>query len=210
MPSQKPVSGSRECLAHLVKHFKFDNVLDLGCGYFPYYDIFKSKGIEYTGIDVWNPRDIAKLSEQKGIEFINGDILRYDFKGRKFQCVVSSHVIEHVANTEDFVRRLMELTEEGGIICIVYPKMKQQVVGGHVHIFNNGIVYYNLIRCGISCKDWITLSKGYSNCLMGRFNRFEIPQLTYSRGEIELLSEHFPFPAKQDFHGTDDVPAQRL
>lgn len=209
MPSVGGVPGAKECTQFLINNFEFKNILDLGCGYMPYINLFNTKNIKYTGIDAFDPKIINK-HKKSNAELINANFADYDFKGRKFDCVYSSHVIEHVADTEWFIRLLSNLVNDNGHLCIIFPKPKPEVVGGHVHIFNPGIMYYNIIRTGIDCSQWKTVEKDYSFGLMGPCKKVPQPKLTYSAGEIESLAKYFPFPARQGFHGVTATNIQSI
>lgn len=210
MPTATGVPGARECTQYVVNNFKFENVLDLGCGFCPYLNTFTGKGIKYTGIDSFNPQVLKKISAQKNVELINANFMAHNFGDRKFDCVYSSHVIEHVADTEAYIRKLKGLVKEGGIMCIIWPKPKPEVVGGHVHIFNPGMMYYNVTRTGINCSQWKCVEKDYSFCIAGPCHKVPQPKLTYSAGEIETLNPLFPFKATQGFHGVNGVPTVHL
>lgn len=210
MPSAGGVPGAKECTQFVANNFKMESVLDLGCGFCPYSDIFTNKGIKYTGVDVFDDHILESLNQHPSREIINSNFMEHDFGDRKFDCVYSSHVIEHVADTEAYIRKLSNLVSENGILCIIWPKPKPEIVGGHVHIFNPGLMYYNVTRTGIDCSDWVCLDKDYSYCIVGPCKKVPQPSLTYSNGEIEMLNKYFPFNARQSFHGVTGVPTKKL
>lgn len=208
MPVKTGVDGAKECTQYLVNNYNFNTILDIGCGYCPYFDLFKNK--IYTGIDVYNKNVLNEVSKNNNINIINDNILTHDFGNKTYDCVYSSHVIEHISNTEEYIRRLKSLVVDDGILCIIWPKPKPQIVGGHVHIFNPGLIFYNIVRVGIDCSVWKCLENKYSFCVVGKCKKVEDPKLIYCMGEIELLRKYFPFNAKHGFHGVTDVPTIHL
>ncbi|MFW6122195.1 MAG: hypothetical protein ACOC80_15035, partial [Petrotogales bacterium] len=162
-----------------------------------YHKFFLNKNIPVTGVDVkTNHLDIKK------IKFHNLNI--FDFKPQnKYQSVITSHVIEHCANTEIFVKTLFNTIEEESNFCIIWPKPKFSIVGGHVHIFNPGLVLYNLIRCGIDCRKVHIIHNGYSYAVMGVYKRFDLPNLTYDKHELLRLSKWFPCKVSHNFNGNN-------
>jgi SAM-dependent methyltransferase len=193
------IDGAKECVDFLLKTRKFDSILDIGCGRLPYKPQFKNT--EYVGIDLFKKVDDECITI--------ADFREHDF-GRKFDCVFSSHVIEHIPDTEAFLRRVKHYVKDGGTMCILFPKPKPEVVGGHVHIFNPGILLYNLTRIGIDCSDWDVVERSYTYGIMGTCKKVPEKDLVYGSGDIEMLSDQFPFNARQNFHGINAVGMKRL
>jgi ubiquinone/menaquinone biosynthesis C-methylase UbiE len=166
MTYKEPIRGVLQITQFLIKNFQFDNILDVGCGYAPYVNIFTNNNKDYTGIDF----NIDNKNKKK-CSFIKSDFMKHDFKDKKFDCVYTSHCIEHIPDTETFLKRLRFLIKDDGILCIIFPKPKDEIVGGHVHIFNPGIMLYNLVRIGINCKHVQCLDCGYSYAVVGKIKK---------------------------------------
>ena len=164
------VKGAKECLEYFINTFKFKEVMDVGCGSMPYSDLFLSKNIDYNGIDI--------RSDIHGDMYTCGNFMNYPFS-KQYNAVISSHVVEHVPNTEQFLNIIRQITVDNGNVCIIFPKPKPNVVGGHVHIFNPGIMLYNLTRIGIDCSDWKCVVKDYSFAVMGTMKKTNpiLPQI---------------------------------
>lgn len=65
-----------------------------------------------------------------------GDI--YDEKfTRMYDIVICSHVIEHVANPSDFIRRLREIARNRIFVAGPFNEPPAQLTRGHIHSFNN-------------------------------------------------------------------------
>ena len=194
MTYKTPLPGVTDCINYLTSNYNFSNLIDVGCGYAPYIELFNNTN--YTGIDIL---------ENDGDNFINSEFNQYDFKGQKYECVFTAHCIEHQPNVEIFLRKIRSIIKDNGVLCILWPPPKDEVVGGHVNLFNPGIVLYNLTRIGIDCSKVKCIYSGYTYGVVGNVSLVDEVDLIYDKGDIELLAHLFPFDAKQNFHGVRDV-----
>ncbi len=122
------IDGLPKAIKYLCDNFRFKSLLDIGCGEGLYHNLFP-KDVIITGVDLF---DRIKSKDLENVEYINMNIFDYQTKN-KYDCVFSSHVIEHIANTELFLKLFFKFIKEDGIFCIFYPPPKHEVVGGHVH-----------------------------------------------------------------------------
>lgn len=187
------ISGVQKSIEYLVKNFEFDTVLDLGCGPGEYHKFF-SPETKITGVDC-TPR----ISPLPNVTFVENDI--FGFNDGQFDCALASHCIEHIPDTESFLNHFFSLIKEDGVFCLLYPKLKQTIVGGHVHIFNLGLLMYNIVRIGIDCSDAKMIRNGYTEGIIGYKRSFEVPNLRYNKDDLALLKGRFPFNAHHDFNG---------
>jgi len=99
-------------LAQLIP--KGASVLDVGCGRGDFLRYLRSArpDLDLTGVDLFDNPETA------GIRFYVGDFLALDFR-RKFDCVVSLAVIEHVADIRGFVNRMRDLAVPGGTVAVM-------------------------------------------------------------------------------------------
>ena len=121
--------------------------------------------------------------------------LKQDFFGvgwDMFDVVWVSHVVEHALNPHTFLTDITESCVEGGIIAITVPPMKQFVVGGHVNLFNAGILIYRMILSGLDMKHCQVLQYRYNVSVVVRKRAITLPTLKNDCGDIQSLSEFFP------------------
>ena len=66
-----------------------------------------------------------------------GDIQSIDFKGKQFDAVLCSHVIEHQRNVGEFLDKLVSLVRDDGLIAIAAPCHTQfGFVIGHLSVWS--------------------------------------------------------------------------
>ena len=193
------VSGTAAVTKRFGDEYTLGSVLDVGCGRGALFQPLLEKADKVHGIDLLNP---PRLPER--VTYEQTTIQDYTPEA-PFDAAICSHVVEHMPDTEQFLNRFFSFIKDEGAWCIIWPPLKHQIVGGHVHIFNYGLMLYNIIRTGIDCSSVKMFRSRYSEAIMGTKATFDVPKLVYDRGDIEILSEWFPFDAKQNFHGFKGV-----
>jgi hypothetical protein len=79
--------------------------------------------------------------------------------------------------------------------------MKHSIVGGHLTVWNTGLILYNLIIAGFDCSEASVKTYGYDCSVIVKKKTAILPELGYDYGDIEKLSHFFPFDARQGFNG---------
>ena len=187
---------AKEALEKLLRDYSFQTVLDVGCGTGRHTRLFREAGKQVTAIDIYPAVDDA----------VQADYLQHRFD-RTFDCVWVSHVLEHQLNVNLFLRKLHSELREGGLLAISIPPLKQEIVGGHVTLWNAGLLLYNLILAGFDCSDAAIKCYGYNiSLIMPKISaRLPLDQLRYDKGDLDLLARFFPKVAgmqwKQSFNG---------
>lgn len=203
------ISGCAECTAHFLDHFEICELLDIGCGRGGSFASFVERGIKVTGIDILPEEIVVQRINGRPIEYIREDFMCFSTQ-KRYDAVFSSHVIEHIPDTQAFLRKMFSLLVPNGAYCIIWPRPKSAIVGGHVHCFNIGLMLYNLVLLGINCQEVLMVESEYSLAVMGRHKTFEIPSLAHDNGDIERLADYFPCKAYQSFDGDRITGVQQL
>jgi SAM-dependent methyltransferase len=185
----------------LLASYPFTTVLDVGAGELVHTREFSRYGKQVTAVDHQRPPAVPDA-----VEFVQADLSdpQCPVWARKFDCVWCSHVLEHQRNAGWLLDRMLGCLEEGGILAITVPPLKHQVVGGHLSVWNLGLLCYNLIMAGLDLRGAMTFSHGYNLSIITRKKLVDLSGrgLRYDRGDIEKLAEFFPVPGlKQDFDG---------
>lgn len=174
---------------HLLQHFDLGQVLDIGSGSGAQAQEFRRRGHQVTTISLIEPADIV------------GDYLETSFPFR-FGTIWASHVLEHQVNPGLFLAKCREDLKEDGLLAVTVPPRKDQVVGGHITLWNAGLLLYNLILAGFDCSDAKVKSEGYDISVVVRNRAAQLPpDLEQDAGDIERLAHLFPMPVRQGFDG---------
>lgn len=166
-----------------------DTLLDIGCGAGYHSDVFAQRGALVTKLDPHSPVADIRLAYE-----------RFE-TDEQFDIIWAAHVLEHSKNPGQFLDRVFSQLKDNGLFAVTVPPMKNEIVGGHVTLWNAGLLLYNLILAGFDCRDARVVRDGYNISVMVRKRAAVLPALNNDRGDIELLAEFFPFPVKQGFDG---------
>ncbi len=193
--NNKPLLAE-ETLDKLLAAYHFDSVLDVGCGTGRHSRLFQQAGKRVTAIDIYPALEDA----------VKADYMRHEF-ATPFDCVWVSHVLEHQLNVNQFLTKVFRDLKEGGILALTIPPLKHEIVGGHVTLWNAGLLLYNLILAGFDCSQAAIKCYGYNISVIMPKTSARIPwdQLKYDTGDIETLAPFFPKVAgmqwAQSFNG---------
>ena len=175
----------------LIVDYSFNNVLDVGSGL---------KSSVWSLFDKNDKQVVRQDINPECNPDILGDFNSIEIDGQ-FDCVWCSHVLEHQLNVNHFLKKIFACLKDDGILGITVPPLKQEIVGGHVTVWNAGLLLYNLILAGFDCKDASVKSYGYNISVIVKKKKAELPNLKFDSGDIKELTEFFPFNATEGFNG---------
>lgn len=178
---------AHECLKKVLEYDNINEILDIGSGQGIHAEIFKKNGKKVTTINLNPPADIV------------GDYMNIDVG--KFDAIWVSHVFEHVLNPHLFLKKCFNDLKENGVLAITVPPLKHQIVGGHINLFNEGILLYRLILAGFNCNQARVGSYGYNLSIIINKKQADLPKLSMDNGDIEKLKKFFPVEVHQNFDG---------
>jgi SAM-dependent methyltransferase len=181
-------------LFYLLKHYSFTTVLNIGCGDGEHSNIFKQHNKLVTNIDLGD----SYYSKQNTDTFIIGDYLSTSFTN-KFDCIWACHVLEHQVNPNLFLKKINADLKEGGILAITVPPLKHNIVGGHVSLWNAGLLLYHLILAGFNCVDASIKQYDYNITIILQKQSIALPKLTCDCGDINALRFYFPYLLQTQF-----------
>lgn len=104
-------------------NIKFKNVLDVGCADGSFLAFLKGKfHIQAKGIDI-SEKAIEK-AKKKGLDARIADVEEgLPFKNNSFDLVISSEVIEHVYDTDYFLKELNRVLKPNGTLVLTTPNL---------------------------------------------------------------------------------------
>ncbi len=179
-----------DALYKLVSDFDFNTVIDIGCCVGNHTKYFRNNGKKVTPIDFHG--------EVPGL--IKG--LYQDIKLEKHDAIWCCHVLEHVLNVNNFLKKINFDLKEGGCLCITVPPLKHNIVGGHITLWNAGLLMYNLVLAGFNCRNIKIKQYDYNISIILKKQTYNLPHyLNYDNGDLELLYEAFPPFVRQGFDG---------
>jgi SAM-dependent methyltransferase len=188
--SLPPMLFAAEAVQKLIDDFEFETLLDVGCGAGHQANAFLNAGKKVTAIDYGESVYFKENAER--LNTIIADINTYEF-GEQFDCVWCSHVLEHQLNPHAFLRRMHGLVKEGGILCVTVPPMKHEIVGGHVALWNAGLLLYHLVLAGFDCSEAKVKSYGYNISVIVRKRSIDVlSKIDYDSGDIRKIREYLP------------------
>lgn len=188
------------CLQKVLLEFgsEFKTVLDIGSGQGAHSEIFRKYGKEVTEVDFGTSEYFQKDSKNRKV--ILGNYIDLDFD-EKFDLVWACHVLEHQLNVNQFLLKVSSNLNDGGILAVTVPPLKHEVVGGHLTVWNAGLLMYNLVLAGFDCRDAKILQYDYNISLVLRKRKVVLPELAYDKGDIHKLSMYFPEGLEEPFDG---------
>ncbi len=183
---------SYEAIKYVIKNEKFESVLDVGCGEGIHSDIFLKYGKKVTAIDYGESVYFKKNKHNPQICTIIGDINDYEFD-KTFDLVWCSHVLEHQLNVNIFLKKLNKLCAEDGVLAVTVPPSKPYIVGGHVNVWNAGLLLYNLVLAGFDCREAHVKTYDYDISVVVRKRSISVlDELSYDAGDIRKIIKYLP------------------
>ena len=117
-----------------------------------------------SAIDITDQFDLLREVQCPQVDFIHADI--FEVQDRTWDCVVCSHVIEHVPDPGSFLLRLTELARDYVIVACPW-KEDPLVTNGHINTINRKLIQavgglglkiymnYNWGKDREVCQSWI-------------------------------------------------------
>lgn len=191
-----------KALEKLLKDYNFQTVLDVGSGEGAHSKILADAGKTVSAVDL--SRSI--YYGRRGSNYDNVDVHHVDFYSvdltTPYDCVWASHVLEHQRNPGLFLEKCFHLTKK--VFAVTVPPLKHDIVGGHVTLWNAGLLIYNMILAGFDCSKASVSTYGYNISVIVEktpVQQMDLDSLHYDAGDVERLSKYFPFPVHEGFDG---------
>lgn len=190
------VRGS-QALRRLLREKDTKTVLDVGSGAGEHARIMRLFGREVCALDLSPPADVV------------ADFMEWETE-RRFDAIWACHVLEHQINPGAFLDRCRDLLRPRGLLFVTVPPLKHEIVGGHVTLWNAGLLLYQLVLAGFDCREarvgTYASGPGYppyniSAIVQAPAVPITLPPLKMDSGDIETLNAFFPLPVQHGFDG---------
>jgi len=205
--SKHEVRGG-EALDRLMAYEDVKTVLDVGSGEGEQAQIMRDAGLKVTTVSYIPPADIVgdfnkALIPVPSVTDKDGN----DING--FDAIWASHTLEHQVDVHTFLKRCHQLLRDDGVFAVTVPPSRDGVLGGHVTLWNTGLVLYNLIIAGFDCSEArvsgcypCALNEvPYNLSVIVRKKTAQLPDLDMDFGDIGRLQNFFPVPVAHGFDG---------
>lgn len=176
-----------EALIRLLELQDVKTVIDIGSGDCAHAALMRDAGLTVTTVSLRPPADIV------------GDYM--DTRLGPADAIWASHVLEHMPDVGVFLAKCFDDLREQGVLAVTVPPAKHDIVGGHLSLWNAGLVLYRLILAGFDCRRARVGKYGYNVSVIVRKQPALLPELAMDAGDIELLAQFFPLAVAQGFDG---------
>lgn len=193
-------------LSHVISIPAIKTVLDVGSGGGEHALEFASSGrsvhcIDYgTSVYVRNSGVVSSVESDDRIRTTTGDFMQIEPE-ETYDLVWCSHILEHQLNPNLFLKKCLSHVSDGGWISVTVPPLKHQIVGGHVSLWNAGVLLYHLIMAGNNCSQALVMNYDYNISVVVRKALIDLPSLDYDSGDIGRLAQFFPPECPEGFDG---------
>lgn len=193
-------------LSHVLSMGEIKTVLDVGSGGAEHALEFAKSGrsvhcIDY-GISVYvrNSEVTSSVDTESRIKTTIGDFMQTE-PGETYDLVWCSHILEHQLNPNLFLRKCLSHASDGGWIAVTVPPLKHEIVGGHVSLWNAGVLLYQLVMAGNDCSNALVMNYDYNISVIVRKKPIDLPDLDYDSGDIGRLAQFLPPECPEGFDG---------
>ena len=132
--------GHRQTYAFIRRHARGPGrMLDLGCGDGTVLWLAREDGWDVKGIELF-PEHVELVRHTLGLDVEASDITSYQGINEAWDCVVLTHVLEHLPDPVGALRKIHDLLKPGGIAVLEFPnidafdaRLRRQLDRWHVH-----------------------------------------------------------------------------
>lgn len=182
------IDWSLHTLFQLLSSYSFNTVLDIGGGVGQHASFLRHFGKKVFTVGLLHNADYV------------GDFMKIKFD-QKFDCIWCSHTLEHQRNIGAFLEKIFDLIEDNGVLALTVPYQEREVLlGGHVSIWDPGLLCYNLVLSGFDlseAKILISYDLALTTIKKEAAGFKDIKNSSAIFDELETLQQYFPFKVHQ-------------
>ena len=155
---EKGMLPASKALEKVIENNEYRTVLDVGCGIGIHGKILEDYGKGVTGLNIsknnhYQCKCLKNMIYENFLEFTPFE---------KYDVVWASHIMEHIADEMEFVKKMKNCVRKEGCIAITVPVRESNILLSRVHSYNAGRILRFLICAGIDCGDAQILEYGYN------------------------------------------------
>ncbi|TRZ94638.1 class I SAM-dependent methyltransferase [bacterium] len=94
-------------------------ILDVGCNDGSLLSLLRDHG--WSGIGIEMNTEMAKFATSQGLEVINKPFNQAPFADNSFDLIVMSHILEHMPDLGETLKRIRKLLRAGGYLLVIVP-----------------------------------------------------------------------------------------
>jgi len=174
---------------------RFDTVQDVGAGNGSIAERFRGAGKKVTTIGLGEGYDMEVDMDISYQQFIFTRI------NSSFDLIWCSHALEHALNVGTWLDNIVTACKPHGLIAITVPPAKSYIVGGHVSLWNAGLLLYRMVLAGMDCSGAHVMQGGYDISVVVEYRPITLPTLKHDSGDIKRLARWFPGNVSEGFDG---------
>lgn len=106
----------------IERYIRTGRILDIGCGRGLFLHVMQGHGWEVTGVE-FNRKTAENLSRTYSIPVVHGDMAEWNFPDASFDVVTMYHVLEHLQNPLETIRKCSSLLRRGGLMVVSVPNI---------------------------------------------------------------------------------------
>lgn len=179
----------RQALERLLQRPDITTVLDIGSGDGTHARLLREAG-----------KTVTTISLQDGADYV-GSFLGWPDPKTDFDAIWACHVLEHQVDPGAFLRECRRRLRPGGVLAVTVPPLKHSIVGGHVTLWNAGLLLYQLVLAGFDCSQARVGTYGYNISVLVANEPADLPALDCDAGDVARLARFFPVPVNEGFDG---------
>jgi SAM-dependent methyltransferase len=192
-PFPKPTTDytlAGQALEKLLSDYTFKSVLDIGCGSGQHTKAFLKAHKDVSVVDIYES-DFMREHKNDLHAYI-GDFNTYPLD-IQFDCVWASHVLEHQPNPNLFLLKVHSVLKEGGVLAVTVPPPRNMIGGGHVSLWNPGLLLYHLVLAGFDCHEAHIMRYGYNLSVLLNKRTIDVrDKLVFNAGDIKTIAPFLP------------------
>lgn len=174
--------------SYFLRYIDFNNVYNIAI-------IGNGKNTKDIDFFIKNNKKVTSFDfieiQYKDILFkqVNGDFnLNCNKYYNSFDIVWACHVLEHQRNVGLFLDNVYKIMKKDALLYLSVPPYKKNIVGGHLSVWNMGLLIYNLCLANFNVKEGRFKKYGYNIfSIVSKNIDIILPDLIYDKGDLETL-----------------------